>query len=362
MMYRLLIYGRVKCYPLKLKEFRNYCSGVSEKKRDIVFFGTDGFALKSLQQLHRSMQNGKVVNQLSVVVPTPKPPGRLCLVEKYARKHDIPLSTWPLPKEFPGDENLELGVVASFGHLIPQRIIKAFPLGILNVHGSLLPKYRGPAPIIHSLLNNDPETGITIMRIKPHKFDVGDIVAQETVPIDIHTTVVPLTEKLAEVGSNLLLKCVSNLDSYLAQCVTQPEEGVSLAPKIDDQLLGRLDWAVSSASQIYNRWRALHNKFKFWTTFHGDYIRLDAMQPPLSRLPDTINLQQVFGVPKEPSDVGAGRIVVDRKLKLILIRCREDWAPFRAVTINKKPVMSPMDFANGYLYKRRNDEHFFVLK
>jgi len=135
-----------------------------------------------------------------------------------------------------------------------------------------------------------------------------------------------------------------------------------LAPKIDDQLLGRLDWAVSSASQIYNRWRALHNKFKFWTTFHGDYIRLDAMQPPLSRLPDTINLQQVFGVPKEPSDVGAGRIVVDRKLKLILIRCREDWAPFRAVTINKKPVMSPMDFANGYLYKRRNDEHFFVLK
>lgn len=73
-------------------------------------------------------QNGKVVNRLSVVVPTPKPPSRLCLVEKYARKNNIPISTWPLPKEFPGNENLELGIVASFGHLIPQRIIKAFPL------------------------------------------------------------------------------------------------------------------------------------------------------------------------------------------------------------------------------------------
>ena len=135
-----------------------------------------------------------------------------------------------------------------------------------------------------------------------------------------------------------------------------------LAPKIEDQLLGRLDWAVSSASQIYNRWRALQHKFKFWTTFHGDYIRLDAMQPPLSRLPSTVNLQRNFGVAEEPSDVGAGRVVVDRKQNLLLIRCREDWAPFRSVTINKKPAMSAMDFANGYLYKRRFDEHFFVLK
>jgi len=308
------------------------------------------------------MQDGRVVNRLSVVVPIPKPPTRLCLVEKYARKNSLPVSTWPLPKEFPGNDSPKLGVVASFGHLIPQRVIKAFPLGILNVHGSLLPKYRGPAPIIHAVLNNDKETGITIMRIKPHKFDVGDILAQETIPIDANATVVPLTEQLATVGSNLLVKCISNLDFYLERCVPQPEEGVSLAPKINDPLMGRLDWASSSASQMYNRWRALHHKFKFWTTFHGDYIRLDAMQPPVSRLPDTVNLQLIFGANEEPSDVGAGRIVVDRKQNLVLIRCREDWAPFRSVSINKKPVMSAMDFANGYLYKRRYDEHFFVLK
>ena len=73
-------------------------------------------------------QDGRVVNRLSVVVPIPKPPTRLCLVEKYARKNSLPVSTWPLPKEFPGNESPKLGVVASFGHLIPQRVIKAFPL------------------------------------------------------------------------------------------------------------------------------------------------------------------------------------------------------------------------------------------
>jgi len=359
MMDRLLIRSRVNLTKLN-PSIRKYCS--DSKKWNVVFFGTDTFALKSLQHLHRAMEGGKAVNRLSVVVPTPKPINRSSPVGKYAKANNIPLDMWPLSKEFPdGEENLELGVVASFGHLIPQRIIKAFPAGILNIHGSLLPKYRGAAPITHAILNDDEETGITIMRIKPFRFDVGDIVLQEAVPIDPQATVVQLTEQLAVIGADSLLKCVSNLNFYLDRCVPQPKEGVSLAPKIDDPGLARLDWSTSTASELYNRWRAVQHLFKFLTAFHGDSIRLDAMEPPVDQLPDTINLQRNFSAGEEPEKAGPGRVVVDRKKNVLLVRCRQHWAVFRLVSVNKKAPMSSMDFANGFLYKKPYEEHFFSL-
>lgn len=133
---------------------RKYCSDSTKKKWKIMFFGTDGFALKSLEELHKAMlvnagtwpqrlshvillefysklilnnfrQEGRMVSELSVVVPAPKP--HPCLVAKYAMQHNLPISVWPLPKEQSTTDWWELGVVASFGHLIPRRIINTFP-------------------------------------------------------------------------------------------------------------------------------------------------------------------------------------------------------------------------------------------
>lgn len=134
---------------------RTYCLDSTKKKWKIMFFGTDDFALKSLKELHKAMlvdagpwlhrfnifyllcivyvyinfrlfrHEGRMVSELSVVVPAPKP--HPCLVAKYAMKHNLPISVWPLPKEQPPTDCWELGVVASFGHLIPKRIINSFP-------------------------------------------------------------------------------------------------------------------------------------------------------------------------------------------------------------------------------------------
>nr|CAG4646508.1 EOG090X0BM2 [Macrothrix elegans] len=294
--------------------------------------------------------NDSLVERLSVVVPAAKP--YHCLIAKYAMKHGLPMSEWPLPKDYPQGQNWDLGVVASFGHLIPKRIINVFPLGMLNVHASLLPRWRGAAPIIHAIMNGDKETGVTIMRIKPFHFDVGDIVLQEKLAIDPHTTSAPLTAQLAETGANLLVRCVSDLHYHLDRCMPQPTEGITLAPKIDAQL-SRIDWAALTALQVYNRWRATCHLFKLQTMFHGDNIKLDKMEPPV------VDLQPSPTTLKDLNDAQPGRIVLDRHRNLLLVRCRSDWAAFGDVTLHRRPVMSARDFANGYLKKRPLNEHYF---
>nr|CAG4649612.1 EOG090X0BM2 [Scapholeberis mucronata] len=328
---------------------RRYCSDNFKTKWKVMFFGTDGFALKSLEELHNAMLKGRVVSELSVVVPAPKP--HPCMVAKYAIKHNLPISVWPLPKELPSQGSWDVGVVASFGHLIPSRVIGAFPLGMLNIHASLLPRWRGAAPIIHAIMHGDTETGVTIMRIKPHRFDVGDVVCQQRVKVDEHETAVQLTNRLAEMGASLLVDCLSDLHPYLDRCVPQPAEGVTLAPKIDSQL-SRIDWNSMTAAQIYNRWRALRHLFKLQTSFRGENVKLNEIEPPST-------------VPPPPPVMSSnlverpGRIVVDRQRNLIFVRCQDWWVAIRLVTPHRRPVMSAIDFFNGYLQKRPAEEHYF---
>jgi len=94
-------------------------------------------------------------------------------VRTYAEKEKLPLQKWPIdPSVCP---QFDLGVVVSFGHLIPASIINGFPYGMINVHASLLPKWRGAAPIIYAIMKGDASTGVSIMKIEPHRFDIGDV-------------------------------------------------------------------------------------------------------------------------------------------------------------------------------------------
>ncbi|XP_032785352.1 methionyl-tRNA formyltransferase, mitochondrial isoform X1 [Daphnia magna] len=324
---------------------RTYCLDSTKKKWKIMFFGTDDFALKSLKELHKAMHEGRMVSELSVVVPAPKP--HPCLVAKYAMKHNLPISVWPLPKEQPPTDCWELGVVASFGHLIPKRIINSFPQGMLNIHASILPRWRGAAPIVHAIMNGDDETGVTIMRIKPYHFDVGDIVQQLSLPIDPHISAVQLTDRLADMGANLLVRCISDLHYHLNRCTPQPSGGVTLAPKID-ATLSHIDWSSMNAAQIYNRWRATRHLFKLQTFFHGNNVKLNDVEPPTTKAPTMF--QDVVDRP--------GRIIVDRQRNLLFVRC-QDWVAFRHVTLHRRPVMSALDFFNGYLQKKAIDQHYF---
>jgi len=94
-------------------------------------------------------------------------------VRSYAEKEKLPLQKWPIePSEC---SKYDLGVVVSFGHLIPASIINGFPNGMINVHASLLPKWRGAAPIIYAIMKGDARTGVSIMKIEPHRFDIGAV-------------------------------------------------------------------------------------------------------------------------------------------------------------------------------------------
>lgn len=100
--------------------------------------------------------------------------------------------------------------------------------GMLNVHASLLPRWRGAAPIVHALANGDTKTGVTIMTIRPHKFDVGEIVKQTEIEINEHMQMPELYGKLAQLGSDVLLDVVKSLPNVLATAKEQREDGVTL--------------------------------------------------------------------------------------------------------------------------------------
>lgn len=103
---------------------------------------------------------------------------------------------------------------------------------MLNVHASLLPRWRGAAPIIYAIANGDKQTGVTIMRIKPDKFDVGDIVTQSTIELSQDVTLPEVHKQLSNLGANTLIHCIQNLSQKLNNCKKQPEVGVTLGKQI----------------------------------------------------------------------------------------------------------------------------------
>ncbi|KAG8033998.1 hypothetical protein G9C98_008479 [Cotesia typhae] len=160
---------------------------------NVLFFGTDDFALESLRKLESSYRSKKLISSLEIVCSYK---GDENGIIKFSKEHKIKLHSWPVNFSL---SNFDIGVVVSFGHLIPPWIINEFPLGMINVHASLLPRWRGAAPIIYSLMNGDAQTGVTIMKIMPKKFDVGDILAQKIVDIHPNETQPELYDKTNDV-------------------------------------------------------------------------------------------------------------------------------------------------------------------
>lgn len=150
--------------------------------------------------------------------------------------------------------NSDLIAVAAFGQILPQSLLDLPRFGCINVHTSLLPKYRGAAPIQAAILNGDTETGVTIMRMD-EGLDTGPIVIQERVPILPEDSADTLHSRLATLGAELLVRTIPDLLTGKIQLHLQPTEGVSYAPKIKKQD-GQIDWTLP-AYAIWNRVRAL---------------------------------------------------------------------------------------------------------
>ncbi|RKP13910.1 formyl transferase [Piptocephalis cylindrospora] len=172
--------------------------------------------------------------------------------------------------EVPADS--EMGVVVSFGHFLPHRLLKQFPLGCINVHPSLLPRFRGAAPIQHTILQGDPETGVTVQEVSPKAFDAGRILSQARMPVLPNVNYLALEEALAKEASDLLIRTLRDYDHVREKAREQSEAGV-LAPKVTKEM-SEARWGEQTALDITRAHRALGYRTPIFSTFRGLRIQL----------------------------------------------------------------------------------------
>lgn len=239
----------------------------------IAFMGTSDFAVPALSGL---LDAGHDV--ICVYSQPPRPAGRgqrkkISPVQRTAEersiavRHPDSLKDEDVIADFYALET-DVTVVAAYGLLLPKSILDAPLLGCLNIHASLLPRWRGAAPIQRAILAGDSETGITIMRMD-EGLDTGPIIALEIVPIADHDTASSLQDLLATVGGRLLTQVLAD---GIPAPVPQAKEGITYAAKLA-RSDGRIDW-TDDAMSIGRRVRALNPWPGVWCERDGERLRV----------------------------------------------------------------------------------------
>jgi methionyl-tRNA formyltransferase len=226
----------------------------------VIFFGTPEFAVPSLQAILQSGRHTVV----AVVTQPDRPRGR------HQRLQDTPVKAAALafapvlqPERIRTPEFVaalrgfapDLGVVAAYGKILPDDVLAVPKLGMINVHASLLPKYRGAAPVHRAVMNGEPQTGVTIMRIV-RALDAGGMFAKVATPIGPDETSVLVERRLSELGAELLIRVIDQLAAGTAREEPQDDAQATYAPKIVKED-GVIDWMLP-AVEIHNRVRGLY--------------------------------------------------------------------------------------------------------
>ncbi len=248
-------------------------------KARVLFMGTPDFAVPSLRLL---LEEKDQVEVIGVVTQPDRPKGRKKVltpppVKVEAIKHDLPVFQ---PQKLRSEEAIrqvlelqpDLIVTAAYGQILPEPVLNAPKYGCINVHASLLPKYRGGAPIHHAIINGEKETGVTIMYMVK-ALDAGDMLLQRAIPITSGDNVGTMHDKLANLGAELLKEVLPSILDGTVQAVPQDDEQATFAPNItredekidwertaqelDCQIRGLCPWPVA-----YTLWKG--KPFKIW--------------------------------------------------------------------------------------------------
>lgn len=240
----------------------------------IVFMGTPDFAVPSLDILFRSGYD------IPAVVTAPdKPGGRLGMqvsaVKRYAVEKGLPVLQPPklrAPEFVDALRVLEadLQVVVAF-RMLPEAVWAMPPLGTINLHGSLLPRYRGAAPINWAVINGETETGLTTFLLR-HEIDTGDILLRQPVPIGPEETAGELYERMMHIGAQLVLRTVQMLEQGNYKPLPQTDEEATHAPKIFAETC-QLDFS-KSPGQAHNFIRGLSPHPGAWMRWQGKVLKL----------------------------------------------------------------------------------------
>ena len=276
----------------------------------VAFAGTPEFARVALAQLHAAGFD------IPLVLTQPdRPAGRgmklqASPVKQFAQAHGLTVAqphSLRLDGKYPEDAaaarqaiaaaQADVLVVAAYGLLLPQWVLDAFPHGCLNIHASLLPRWRGAAPIHRAIEAGDAQTGVTIMQMDAG-LDTGAMLGVAATPILPNDTTASLHDKLAEQGGQLLLEVLAQVRQGTAQAVPQPADGVTYAHKIEKHEAS-IDWQ-QPAEQIARRIRAFNPFPGASTNAAGEVIKLwqaqvqDGAEP--AALPGTVLAADAQGV------------------------------------------------------------------
>jgi len=302
----------------------------------IVFMGTPDFAIPSLQRLVNSKHE-----VVGVVTSPDKPKGRgLRLsespVKKFSEEHNLKIFT---PENLKLDDffyslkelNPDLSVVVAF-RILPEKIFSLPPLGTINLHASLLPKYRGAAPINWALINGETKTGLTTFYIQK-KVDTGDLILQKEIDILPEETFGELHDRLATLGADFLFQTLDLIEKGEAKPTKQDHALASPAPKITREH-GQIDWS-KEATQIKNQIRGLSPIPAAFTLYKGKILK--------------IYKAKVIG--ETSFSDGFGEVVESDNKEKIWAKTKEGILEITELQPEGKRKMSAEEFVRGYRIK-----------
>jgi methionyl-tRNA formyltransferase len=306
-----------------------------DKKPSIVFMGTPAFAVASLSALLAAK-----MNVIGVVTAPDKPGGRgmqlqQSAVKQFAITHNLPLLQ---PEKLKSPEFFEalsawkpdLQVVVAF-RMLPEKIWSFPPMGTLNVHGSLLPQYRGAAPINWAIMNGEKETGVTTFQLQ-HAIDTGDILLQDRIAISENMTAGELHDTMMEVGAHLLVKTLNGMINNSISSVPQSEtvSGVEIkhAPKIFTKDC-EINWDLSVEK--------VHNHIRGLAPFPGAITKVDGK---------IVKLYSTNIVHETPNEL-PGTFVTDGNT-FAKFACKNGYLNINDIQWEGKKRMPIADFLRGY--------------
>ncbi len=242
----------------------------------IIFMGTPDFSVSILKAIYRSEHK---ILQVYTQPPKKKNRGQkknfspvydFCTVNKIDVKHPEKLDTDDVLKSIT-ELNPDLVVVVAYGKIIPSKLLKIKNLKFINVHASLLPKWRGAAPIQRSIMNLDKETGISIMKIIP-RLDAGPVLVKSKIKILKDTNFENLSDELSKLGSKLILKSIDLIENKKDKYIDQDESQASYAKKVEKSE-AKINWS-EKAKFVLAKINALNPNPGSWFEYKGSRLKI----------------------------------------------------------------------------------------
>ncbi len=315
----------------------------------ILFMGTPDFALESLKALYEAKYD-----IIGVVTNVDKPKGRgmkmvASPVKEYAIEKKLqvyqPVKVRNNPEflEEVKKLNPDLICVVAYGKILPQELLDIPKYGCVNVHGSLLPEYRGAAPIQWAVLNGDKKTGVTTMFMNAG-MDTGDMILKEEVEIGDDETTGELWDRLKMIGANLLIKTVKEIEDGTATRTKQPEEG-TMAPMLSKEM-AKIDWENKTAQEIKNLVRGLNPIMGAYTFLDGKKIKFWKVQT-LTENELLEKFQELKEYKYHLNKMQAGTVLFSDEKKGLFIKANEGILQVLEIQGENSKRMAISDFLRG---------------